>query len=74
MRIFVLERTLDVSGVSGTGVVAEGVEFWDGKCAMRWREPLGHQSTSFYDHIDDVEAIHGHNGATTIRFVSSIPE
>jgi hypothetical protein len=74
MRIFVLERNEDVSGVSGTGVVAEGVEFWDGSCAMRWREPVGHQSVSFYNHIEDVEFIHGHGGSTTIRFVDTIPE
>lgn len=74
MRVFVLERNVDVSGVSGTGIVAEGVEFWDGTCAMRWREPVGHQSTSFYAHIEDVEAIHSHGGATTIRFLSAPPE
>lgn len=69
MRRFHLVRNEDVSGVSGTGVVAEGVEFWDGACAMRWREPQGHQSTSFYADIEDVIAIHGHNGATSIRFL-----
>lgn len=74
MRVFLLERTEDISGVSGTGVVAEGVEFWDGTCAMRWREPVGHQSVSFYNHIEDIEAIHSHGGATTIRFIQTVPE
>lgn len=35
-RLFVLDRVEDVSGVSGTGVVAEGIEFSDGVGALRW--------------------------------------
>ena len=31
MNSFILRRLEDVSGVSGTGVVAEGVEFSNGK-------------------------------------------
>lgn len=29
-RVFVLQRHVDVSGVSGTGEIAEGVEWSDG--------------------------------------------
>ena len=36
MRTFELHRDTDVSGVSGTGVVAEGVEFADGTTVVRW--------------------------------------
>lgn len=36
MRRFVLVRHRDVTGVSGTGVVAYGVEFPDGAAAVRW--------------------------------------
>ena len=36
MRVFALIRDVDVSGVSGTGVVAEGVQFSDGTCVLRW--------------------------------------
>ena len=71
MRRFELVRETDVSGVSGTGVVAQGVVFWDGAAAMRWLEPVGHQSTSFYTDIEDVTAIHGHNGATKVRFIDA---
>jgi hypothetical protein len=35
-RPFVLRRLVDETGVSGTGVVAEGVEFSDGTVALRW--------------------------------------
>ena len=69
MRRFELVREKDISGVSGTGVVAQGVVFWDGAAAMRWFEPAGHQSTSFYADIEDVIAIHGHSGATSVRFI-----
>ena len=65
-RLFVLSRTVDVSGVSGTGIVAEGIEFSDGCVALRW---LGGNPTSvvFHDNgIASVEAIHGHSGNTRI--------
>lgn len=69
MRNFVLERTEDVSGVSGVGTVAEGVEFSDGRVALRWI--VGeHRSTVTWDSIESVETIHGHNGATAVRWVS----
>jgi hypothetical protein len=66
---FVLERHTDVSGVSGVGVVAEGIQFSDGVVALRW---LGGNPTSvvFHDNgIESVKAIHGHNGATQIVWV-----
>jgi hypothetical protein len=36
MRLFSLVRDEDVSGISGTGPIAEGVEFTDGSVALRW--------------------------------------
>jgi hypothetical protein len=68
VRTFRLVRTVDVSGVSGTGDVAEGVEFSDGTVALRW---LSQWPTSvvFHDRgIEAVEAIHGHGGATRIVY------
>jgi hypothetical protein len=35
-RTFVLDRRRDISGVSGTGLVAEGVVWSDGAVALRW--------------------------------------
>ncbi|AER47690.1 hypothetical protein [Mycolicibacterium goodii] len=67
-RRFVLHRAEDVTGVSGTGTVAEGVQFSDGRVALRWI--VGeHRSTVTWDSIDSVEKIHGHNGATAVRWV-----
>lgn len=65
-RAFVLVRDDDVTGVSGTGVVAQGVEFTDGTVAMRWASAWP-TSVVFHDRgIEGVEAIHGHDGATRI--------
>ncbi len=66
MRLFHLERRVDVSGTSGTGRVAEGVVFSNGWCALTWLTP--HTSVAFYASIADVDAIHGHNGNTVVVF------
>lgn len=66
MRTFHLDRREDPTGVSGTGKVAEGVEFSDGRCVVRWLTEVA--SVVFYDRIEDVDAIHGHHGATGIVF------
>lgn len=69
MRAFQLNRKTDVTGVSGTGLVAEGVEFTDGTVALRW---IGKNPTSvvFHDNgIESVRTIHGHDGLTEVRFV-----
>lgn len=63
-RRFVLRREVDVSGVSGTGLVAEGVLFTDGIVVIRWHGT--HASTVVWDDLADAIAIHGHNGATTV--------
>jgi len=68
MRAFVLRRNEDVSGVSGTGIVAEGVEFSSGVVALTWLSDWP-TSVVFHDRgIDSVRAIHGHNGATVIEW------
>lgn len=69
-RPFALYRHRDVSGVSGHGTVAYGVEFPDGTVALRW---VGGNPTSvvFHDRgIESVEAIHGHGGATDIVWLA----
>lgn len=69
MRRFELHRDEDVTGVSGTGLVAEGIEFSDNSVVVRW---IGNWPTSvvFHDRgIESVDAIHGHNGVTRIIFL-----
>lgn len=66
-KTFVLERDEDVTGVSGTGVIAEGVQFRDGTVALRWLTGE-HRSTVLWDNIYSVEQIHGHDGKTRVVF------
>lgn len=66
-RRFYLDRLVDESGVSGTGVVAEGCVFTNGRVAMTWLVP--HYSVGIYGSLADVEAIHGHGGKTRIVFL-----
>lgn len=61
---FVLRRTVDVSGISGTGDVAEGIQFSDGTCVLRWKSDK--PSTAIYGSIDDLKKIHGHAGSSEI--------
>ncbi|MGW7685585.1 hypothetical protein ACWGID_32885 [Kribbella sp. NPDC054772] len=67
-RRFQLHRRVDVSGVSGTGVIAEGVEWSDRTVALRWggKYPT---TTVWQDGVEALLAIHGHSGSTTIRWL-----
>ena len=66
-RTFELVRYRDLSGVSGTGVVAEGCVFSDGSVALRWRGD--NPATAVWPDIDSVLAVHGHQGATEVRWI-----
>lgn len=70
-RRFRLMRHEDVSGVSGTGPVAEGVQFTDGAVALRWYGD--YPTTTVWDGIDSVIAIHGHSGATEVEWLDPDP-
>jgi hypothetical protein len=64
-----LHRDVDITGISGAGIVAEGVEFTCGTVVLRW---LGDWPTSvvFHDRgIESVHAIHGHCGATRVVYL-----
>ena len=65
-RTFVLHRAEDVSGVSGTGVVAEGVVFSDGTVVVRRLDK--HSSTTVWFSIDSMIAINGHGGRTQVFY------
>jgi hypothetical protein len=67
-RRFELVRHRDISGVSGTGVVAEGIEWSDGTVALRWGGNYP-TTTVWQDGISALLAVHGHNGATVIRWL-----
>jgi len=49
MKIFYLNRAEDESGISGTGRVAQGFVFDNGKVAMTWLSE--HPTVTIYDNI-----------------------
>lgn len=72
-RVFILFRDKDVTGISGTGPVADGVVFPDGATVVRWRDLGGpaaergvRPTTVVFETVAAVEALHGHGGATRI--------
>lgn len=66
MRRFQLVRDVDVTGVSGTGVVAEGIEFSNGVVVLQWISTWP-SSVVFHERgIEAVKHVHGHDGATQI--------
>jgi hypothetical protein len=67
MRLFELHRDVDSSGVSGTGTVAQGVEFDNGMCAMTWLTEW--TSVAIYPSVSILESIHGHNGNTRVVYL-----
>lgn len=66
-RRFRLVRDVDVSGTSGTGVVAEGVEFSNGRVVMHWISQL--DSLEIIDNMHVLIAIHGHEGRTKVEWM-----
>src|SRR5690606_14486932 len=65
-RLFHLVRHEDVSGISGCGVVAEGVQFHDGQCVLSWFGQY-HTTESSPD-VETLMALHGHGGRTTLHW------
>ncbi|WP_201298215.1 hypothetical protein [Nocardia sp. CY41] len=63
-RLFILRRDTDVTGYSGTGDVADIVEWPDGTVSMRWRGKV--RTFQNADRLADIADIHGHDGATRI--------
>lgn len=72
MRAFFLVRDSDVTGVSGTGIVAEGIEFSDGTTVLRWlsrgtkRPDRVKPTTVVHESVDSVIGLHGHDGKTKV--------
>lgn len=57
-RIFIMKRNQDESGVSGTGIVLEGVEFSNGEVVVCWRSKKHANSTTIFASFEDFEDVH----------------
>lgn len=66
-RRFVLDRSEDATGTSGTGIVAEGIEFSNGKVALHWLSHLG--AVNVYDSMMVTTTLHGHDGRTVVKWI-----
>lgn len=80
-RRFELVRKEDESGVSGTGVVAYGIEYPDGAVHMQWKNAENsHVETNVNgcsfkpapSGVADTISVHGHGGKTEIRWIDDI--
>lgn len=76
MRRFYLNRLKDISGVSGVGRVAEGVEFPNGMVALMFKS--WYPCVNIYLNMVCVEQVHGHEGNTKVVWIDDneppIPE
>lgn len=66
-RRFQLHRDQDETGISGVGIVAEGIQFTGGMCALSWLSP--YTCVNVYTSIKVVEDLHGHQGKTRVVWV-----
>lgn len=66
-RRFQLHRSTDVTNVSGTGIVADGIQWPDGTISIRWRGDR--PSVVFWQRAEDALHVHGHAGSTQIMWL-----
>jgi hypothetical protein len=68
IRTFTVCRVNDESGVSGTGVVIEGITLATGQCVVHWLYPTPRGSIAIFDSISDFATVHikPHPGNETI--------
>lgn len=66
LKTFKLIRSVDVSGISGTGPVAEGCVLSDGEAVLHWFGE--HGSVSIYKNVEAITFVHGHNGLSQVVF------
>lgn len=72
MKTFILRRLEDESGVSGTGIVAQGCVFDNGYVALTWLTHLS--SLAWYHSIEVLTNIHGHDGKTVVEYTNDPEE
>ena len=64
IKTFYLNRLSDVNGLSGTGIVAVGVVYPNGKAHMQW---ISFKSSfEMHESVESLIDIHGHSGATQL--------
>lgn len=69
LRRFYLWRDVDETGISGTGMIAFGVEFPDGTVVTQWNSEIS--QVSVWKSMEEVIAIHGHGGSTKVHWIDT---
>ena len=67
MRRFNLIRKEDVHNKSGTGLVAEGIEFSDGSVALKWTTQ--YWSINVFLNLHELKHLHSHEGRTKVVWI-----
>lgn len=58
---FKLVRTTDITGISGTGEIAVGIQWPDGTCHLFW---LKSETSGYYKSVEQLKQIHCYNDAS----------
>jgi len=58
IRTFTVYREDDITGVSGTGVVIEGVKLATGQAVIHWLYPPPRGGIAIFDSMDDFVKVH----------------
>ena len=68
IETFTICRQGDESGVSGTGVVIEGVQYATGQVVLHWLTPVPRGSIAIFESLTDFKSVHvnPHPGNKTI--------
>lgn len=67
MRRFVIDRKLDLTNISGLGIILYGIEWYQGgPCDVYW---LRTQTTGQYPSMDVVKSTHCYNGNAEVIYL-----
>ena len=58
MTTFTVCRQNDETGVSGTGVVIEGVQYATGQVVLHWLTPVPRGSIAIFESLSDFKKVH----------------
>jgi hypothetical protein len=58
IETFTVCRQSDESGISGTGVVIEGVQYATGQVVLHWLTPVPRGSIAIFESLSDFKKVH----------------
>lgn len=67
-KLFVIIRETDNTGISGIGIVADGVQFKNGKCVLCWRGKI--QTIVIHENIKSVMQLSCSHSKSKIKWLN----